>query len=137
MANFNFNKVIIGGRLTSKPELKTTPNGKMVTTFSVAVNRKGDGADFLNVTAWEKTADHISRYYDKGSSICIVGRLAVRTWEENGKKRYATDIIAEETYFVDGKNDGKNDTPANNDTPVYMPDSYKMDNVTDDEDLPF
>lgn len=137
MANFNLNKVIIGGRLTQKPELKTTPNGKMVTTFSVAVNRKGEGADFFNVTAWEKTADFISRYYDKGSSICIVGRLAVRTWEDNGKKRYATDIIAEETYFVDGKNDGKTDAPANNDKPVYMPDSYKMDNVTDDEDLPF
>ena len=67
MANFNFNKVIIGGRLCADPELKTTPSGVSVTSFSVAVNRKGkDGeqdADFINVTAWRNTAEFITRYF--------------------------------------------------------------------------
>ena len=63
MANFNFNKVILGGRLTADPELKTTPSGVSVTSFTVAVNRRFSGkngeetqADFINVTAWRQTA---------------------------------------------------------------------------------
>ena len=70
MANFNFNKVIIGGRLTADPELKTTPSGVSVTSFTVAVNRnyrsksgEEPQADFINVTAWRQTAEFISRYF--------------------------------------------------------------------------
>ena len=70
MANFNFNKVILGGRLTADPELKTTPSGISVTSFTVAVNRRFGGksgeeaqADFFNVTAWRQTAEFITRYF--------------------------------------------------------------------------
>ena len=112
MANFNFNKVILGGRLTADPELKTTPSGIPVTTFTVAVNRRFGGkngedaqADFFNVTAWRQTAEFITRYFRKASSICVVGSIQTRTWEKDGVKHYATEIVADEAYFVDAKNE--------------------------------
>lgn len=112
MANFNFNKVIIGGRLTADPELKTTPSGISVCSFVVAVNRNYKGpdgkttADFINVTAWRNTAEFISRYFRKASSICIVGYVQTRSWvTQAGEKRFATEIIADEAYFVDALKD--------------------------------
>ena len=110
MANFNFNKVIIGGRLTTDPELKTTAAGVCVTTITVAVNRKRyskdseQQADFINVTVWRQQAELVSKYFHKGSSICIVGSLQTRSWtDNNGVKRYATDVVADEVNFVDSK----------------------------------
>lgn len=111
MASFNFCKVIIGGRLTCEPELKTTPSGIAVTSFSVAVNRRSSGnqesqADFFNVTAWRQTAEFVTKYFHKASSICIVGTLQNRTWtDQQGQKRFATDIVADEVHFVDAKSE--------------------------------
>lgn len=138
MANFNFNKLIIGGRLTADPELKTTPAGIMVTSFTVAVNRKAKDnettADFFNVTAWKNTAEFITKYFHKGSSICIVGTLRNRNWtDNNGTKHYATDIIADEALFVDGKNDNTTESTSN---PSYS-DKPHFEEISDDEDLPF
>lgn len=108
-ANFNINKVILGGRLTATPELKTTQSGKSVCSFSLAVNRRvsqEQQADFINCTAWGKTAEFISKYFRKGSSLCIVGNIQVRNWQDqNGNKRYATEVIVDEALFVDGKNE--------------------------------
>lgn len=104
MANFNFNKVILGGRLTADPELKTTPSGISVTTFTVAVNRRSakESADFLNVIAWRQTAEFVTRYFRKASSICIVGSIQTRSWtDQQGQKRFATEIVADEVFFVD------------------------------------
>lgn len=109
MANFNLNKVILGGRLTSDPELKSTPNGVTVTSFSIAVNRRYSGSgeqqtDFINCVAWRQSAEFICRYFRKGSSICVVGSLQVRNWtDQNGQKRYATEVVVEEVQFVDSK----------------------------------
>lgn len=112
MSNFNFNKAILGGRLTADPELKTTPTGIPVTTFTIAVNRRFGGkngkesqADFFNVTAWRQTAEFVCKFFRKASSICVVGSLQTRTWEKDGVKRYATEIVADEAYFVDAKNE--------------------------------
>ena len=113
MANFNLNKVIICGRLTDTPVLKTTPSGIPVTTFTVAVNRRfadkqtGENtADFLNVTAWRQTAEFITRYFRKASSICIVGSIQTRSWtDQQGQKRFATEIVADEAYYVDAKSE--------------------------------
>ena len=108
MANFNFNKVILGGRLTADPELKTLPGGISVTEFTVAVNRTyrdKDGqsqADFISVRAWRATAEFITRYFSRGSNICIVGAIRTKSWtNQKGEKRYATGVEAEEAYFVD------------------------------------
>ena len=111
MANFNFNKAILGGRLTADPELKTTPSGTPVTSFTIAVTRPGkpkDGekpeTDFINCTAWNKTAEFITQYFRKGSSICVVGLQQSRTWTDpQGNKRFATDTVVREVFFVDSK----------------------------------
>ena len=153
MANFNFNKVILGGRLTSDPELKQTQTGIPVVSFTVAVNRRFAGkdapqqADFFNVTAWRATAEFVTRYFKKGSSICVVGSLQNRSWEDQqGQKRYATDIVADEVQFVDSRSEGP---AANNSQQGYTPDAYSapsfasapsapnFEEVASDDDLPF
>jgi single-strand DNA-binding protein len=140
MANFNLNKVILGGRLTADPELKQTPQGVSVTSFSVAVNRKGKEAqtDFINCVAWRQTADFICRFFKKGSSICISGSVQTRTWnDQQNNKRYATEVVAEEAFFVDAKADapagfGGNDAPAFQST-----DAPRLEEIASDDDLPF
>ena len=110
MSNFNLNKVILAGRLVDIPELKQTPGGVSVVQFTVAVNRRvqseGQQADFINCQAWRGTAEFISKYFRKGSAICIVGNIQTRSWKDkNGEKRYATEVVADEAMFVDSKND--------------------------------
>lgn len=113
MSNFNLNKVILGGRLTADVELRQTPQGTSVCQFTIAVNRKTgkdqeQQADFITCVAWRNTAEFISKYFKKGSSICISGSIQTRNWiDNNGQKRYATEVIADEAYFVDGKNDNQ------------------------------
>ena len=137
MANFSFNKVIIGGRLSQEPELKTTPGGHSVVSFSIAVNRKHvqgkeQETDFFNVTAWRGTAEFVSRYFHKGSSICIVGALQNSNWtDQDGNKHYRTDIIADEVMFVDSKSDNQ---AAPSFTNASAP---KFEDIPTDADLPF
>ena len=122
-ANFNFNKVILGGRLTADPELKATQSGVSVLSFTVAVNRKyqkeGEAqTDFINCVAWRQTAEFITKFFRKGSSISVVGSVQTRSWTDNdGNKRYATDIVVDEAYFVDSKGEGGQAT-------TYIPDAY-------------
>lgn len=147
MANFNINKSIIGGRLTADPELKQTASGISACTFTVAVNRRyaKDGqqeADFINCQAWRQTAEFICRYFKKGSSICIAGAIQTRSWtDSNNQKRYATEVVADEAYFVDGKNDTPQAEPT---TPApYNPyasnaqQEQKFEPIPTDEPLPF
>jgi single-strand DNA-binding protein len=142
MANFNLNKTILGGRLTADPELKTTPSGLSVTSFTVAVNRRGKGkdgetqADFINVTAWRQTAEFITRFFHKASSICVVGTIQTRSWtDQQGQKHYATEVVADEAYFVDSK--GEAAQPSSQ----YVPEQYTSGGFRQegdgDEDLPF
>ena len=139
MANFNFNKVIIGGRLTSDPEQKTTQSGIAVTSFSVAVNRRTkpgteQQTDFFNVTAWRQTAEFVARYFHKGSSICIVGVLQNSTWQDqNGQKHYRTDIVADEVMFVDSRSES-GQTAAQGDFGGVVP---KFEEISTDDDIPF
>lgn len=149
MANFNLNKVILGGRLTADPELKTTQSGISVVSFTIAVNRrysKDSGqqseSDFFNVTAWRQTAEFVSRYFRKGSSICIVGNIQNRNWtDQEGTKHYRTDIVADEVMFVDSRSD----SPAASDfghvaTPAFsspMGTAPKFEEIKTDDDLPF
>lgn len=146
MANLNFNKTIIGGRLTADPELKTTPGGNSVTTFSVAVNRKKDKdgnqiTDFFNVTAWRQTAEFVCQYFRKASSIMITGRLQTRTWEDNnGSKHYTTEIVADEVFFVDAKSDGQQQPQPQQQSqqyPTYSGTAQSFEDVPNDDDLPF
>ena len=149
MANFNFNKVILGGRLTADVELKTTPSGVSVCSFSLAVNRKyskeGQQAetDFIECQAWRQTAEFISRYFKKGSSLCVTGSIQTRKWtDQQGQNRYATEVVVDDAMFVDSRNEG----PARDNAPAasYSAEPYatpgaaeSFDIIKDDDDLPF
>ena len=142
MANFNLNKVILGGRLVADPELKQTPQGTSVVSFSIAVKRKGKEAvtDFINCVAWRDTAQFISMYFKKASCIAVSGSIQVRNWTDtNNVKHYATEVIVDEAYFVDSKADN---APAVASVPEPPPvlgskENPKFDEVPPDEDLPF
>jgi single-strand DNA-binding protein len=137
MSNLNLNKVILGGRLTADAELKQTPQGVAVTTFSIAINRRGKDAttDFINCQAWRQTAETICKYFKKGNSICIVGQIQVRSWQDQqGNKRYATEVVADEVYFVDSKADNQASYPTE---PAFQQQAPKFEEVTDDDTLPF
>ena len=141
MANFNFNKVILGGRLTSDPELKATQSGTNVCSFTIAVNRRGskDGqqqGDFITCVAWKERAELVTKFFRKGSSICIVGELQTRKWQDsNGNNRSATEVIVNEVCFVDSKSDNHSAGTT------YMPDAYKTPKFEEiragDDNLPF
>lgn len=149
MSCLNLNKVILAGRLTADPELKQTTSGISVVSFTIAVNRKyskeQQQPDWISVIAWRQTAEFISRYFKKGSAICIVGAIQTRSWQDQqGQKRYATEVVADEAMFVDSKSDNQ---PAANGTSVpgaigYVPEAYastapKFEEIPPDEDLPF
>ncbi len=100
------NKVIMMGRLTKDPDFRVTANGKVLATFTLAVNRKyeKDVADFLPIITFGKTAEFTEKWLKKGMQIIVVGRIQVRKWEtKEGENRYSTEIIAEEVEFADSK----------------------------------
>lgn len=145
MSCLNLNKVVLAGRLTADPELKQTTTGISVTSFTLAVNRKyakeqeQQQTDFINIVAWRQTAEFISRYFKKGSALCITGSIQVRSWQDQqGQKRYATEVVADEAMFVDSKSDNQ---PAANGS--YVPEAYaqpatpKFEELNPDDDLPF
>ena len=137
--SLNINKVILGGRLTSDAELKTTPNGIFVTSFTLAVDRRlaDKKTDFITVIAWRQTAEFITKYFRKGSALCIVGNIQTRTWTaQDGSKRYATEVIAEEAYFVENNKSGTEPVQTVVETKEAQKDAPKYVDITDDE-LPF
>ena len=131
MSNLNLNKVVLAGRLTSDVELKQTTTGVSVYSFTLAINRKFSAngqqqTDFIQCQAWRQTAEFIARYFKKGSALCISGSIQVRSWtDNNNQKRYATEVVADEAMFVDGKNDSQGA-----DVPNY-------EEMNADDDLPF
>lgn len=139
MANLNFNKVILGGRLTADIEQQATPNGVAVAKFTIAINRRGskDGAtDFIDCVAWRQTAEFIAKYFAKGSSICIVGELQKRSYKaKDGTTRYITEVNATEAYFVDSKSDAgqAEHTPTYSNTAT----APNFEDVNPDDPLPF
>lgn len=144
------NKAILMGRLTRDPELRyTTTNNVPVCSFTIAVDRRfvrqGEErqADFIPIVAWDKTAEFCSRYFTKGQRVAIVGRIQVRTWDDNeGKRHYVTEVIAEEAHFADSKTDdsrfqGRPERPApRTDFPDNTGDDFYKDDDGEDE-LPF
>ena len=104
------NKVCLIGRLTKDIELKTTQSNVKVANFTLAVNRRfvkegqEQTADFINIIAWGKTAEFCDKYFGKGQQIGVSGRIQTRTWDDDqGKKHYVTEVVAEEVDFADGK----------------------------------
>ena len=139
------NKVILMGRLTRDPEVRyTQTNNTLVASFSIAVNRRftrpGEErqADFINIVAWSKLGEFCSKYFKKGQQVGIIGRLQVRNWEdEQGQKRYVTEVVAEEAYFADSKREGTDTSSFENTFGSNVASSSPEFEVTSDDDLPF
>ena len=140
-----FNLVVLTGRLTADPELKTTPNGIPVTTFSIAVNRnyragEEQQTDFINIVAWRQRAEFITKYFKKGNMIGIEGSIQTRRYQDkNGNNRTAFEVVVNNAQFVESKRDGASSAPAANE-----PASFSNADVSDfaaiggmDDDLPF
>jgi single-stranded DNA-binding protein 3 len=105
------NKVTLMGRLTKNPETRYTPNNTVYTTFTLAVNRiygkDIQEADFINIIAWNKTAEIVSTYLTKGNLIALAGRIQTRDYDgKDGKKVYVTEVVAEEIFFTGSTNNG-------------------------------
>ena len=120
----NLNKAMVIGRVTQDLELKTTPNGNQVLSFSIASNKswkdqsgqKQEKAEFHNIVAWGKPAELIAQYVTKGQELYVDGRLETRNWEEkeSGKKMYRTEIVLENFQFgakPGGASYNNNDSP--------------------------
>lgn len=100
------NKVILTGNLTREPELRKTVSGKSRLAVGIAVKRNSKDADFFNLVAWDKTAEFIAKYFDKGSKILVTGHLQNNTYDDkNGIRHYGVDVIVESVEFAGNKND--------------------------------
>lgn len=140
------NKVMLQGRLTHEPELKYTPNGIAIVRFSLAVQRsyvkQGEErkSDFISCIAFKTQAEFISRYFDKGSLVVVVGELQSRSWEEDdGKKRTATEVIVNEVHFCESKKTEKSSDAESkylNDERNGMAEDSLFENINKG-DLPF
>lgn len=153
-----FNKVVLMGNLTRDPELRTTPNGQNVASFSLAVNRSWKNAageqqeavDYIDCNIWGKPAEIITQYMKKGSGILVSGRLQQRSWEQEGQKRSKVEVVVEDFNFVGGGNDGggnggSGSGASSSSTSSSSSSSKKSDPVVDDigdepinlDDIPF
>lgn len=139
------NKVILVGRLTKDPEIKSTAAGISVLNFTVAVTRKykdqnGERqSDFINCVAFRNTADFISKYFRKGNMISIDGAIQTRTYDDNeGKRHYVTEVIANDAGFIESKREmegGAAQRTEEAETLPELPTEFGADAV--DDDLPF
>lgn len=150
------NKVFLIGRLTKNPELRYTSSNIACSTFTLAVNRdftnqNGEReADFINIQVWKKLAENVKNYLIKGSQCAIEGRIQTRSYDDqNGQKRYVTEVVAENVQFLDSKKDGQanevqNESPSSQqslqiDPYADMGRQVSMDDYPniDEDSLPF
>ena len=130
------NEVTLTGRLCRDTELRTLNSGSVVTSFTLAVDRrrKADGADFIMCTAWGKTAELITKYVHKGDRIGIAGHIATSTYDnKEGIRQFKTEVIAEEVEFL-GKSQGTQQA-AKAPEPAGVPEGFTE--ISDDDELPF
>lgn len=146
----SFNKVILIGNLVADPELKQTQSGIAVTSFTIAVSRKFNRdssqqqTDFINIVCWRTTAEFVTKYFSKGKSILVCGSLQTRSWtDQQGQKRYITEVVADEVSFVERKSDSSSsgvNSPVINAEPAPYSNASKdtdFEEMATDADLPF
>jgi len=146
------NQVVIMGRMTRDPELRQTPSGVPVASFTLAVDRgytPKDGGDrqtdFIDVVAWRNTGEFVAKYFAKGQMAAVTGRLQIRDWtDKDGNKRRSAEVVADSVFFTESKKsreasfgqiEAKEDYGAGFTTPVERSDFAELD--MDDEELPF
>ena len=140
------NRILLMGRLTRDPELRHTQTGTAVASFTLAVDRdfkdrnSGERAtDFIDIVAWRQTGEFVSRYFTKGRMAVVEGRLQMRDWtDKDGNKRRSAEVVADNVYFGDAKNEGKR-SEGNANEREFPPDPGQgyADLSDDDGELPF
>lgn len=150
------NQVTLMGNLTRDPELRQTPNGQSVCSFSLALNRSYKGSngewqeatDYVDIVAWANLGERVAQYLTKGRRCLVIGRLQSSSWEQEGKKRSKVEVIANDVTFLDsrgadssGNESGPSDSPAS-EKPASKPTKDEVVEDVDDEpinldDIPF
>lgn len=142
------NRVVLVGRTTKDPELRYTNSNIAVTTFTVACNRSfkndagGYDADFINCLIWRKQAENVAKYVSKGALIGVEGRIQTRTYEDNGVRKYITEIVCDSVQFLESRNSNnsnKNSSYTNKKETNDFKSTQSNDKIEieDDDDLPF
>ena len=125
----SFNQVILMGNLTRDPELRSTPNGQSVCSFSLALNRSYKGADgnwtevtdYVDVVAWGPLGERVSQYLQKGRPCLVNGRLQSRSWEQEGQKRSKVEVVASDVTFLGGAQGASAGGEEGGEKPAYQP----------------
>ncbi len=150
------NQVILLGNLTRDPELRQTPSGQSVCSFSLALNRSykdqagewQEATDYIDVVAWGPLGERVSQYLSKGRRALVQGRLQSRSWEQDGNKRSKVEVLANDVTFLDGRDgggEGGDAAPAPRASSSSSSSSKKKDEVIEDigdepinlDDIPF
>lgn len=136
-----FNKVILIGNLTDDPELKVTPSGVSVCSFSIGVNRKmakNGECDFISIVAWRQQAEFVSRYFKKGQAILVCGQIQTRSYtDKQNNKRTVVEVVADEVSFVGNKESSAEDKNKPYVPSAYTQNSQNFEEISSDSDLPF
>lgn len=148
----NLNKAMIIGNIVRDPEMKSTPNGQNVTSFSIATNlvwtdqsgQKQEKVEFHNIVAWRRLAEIAGQYLKKGSKVYVEGRLQTRSWDDpSGVKKYRTEIIAENMIMLDSKGGGEWSGSQSAPKPSQANNNFSSPSQSNDdeeisvEDIPF
>lgn len=140
------NRTVLVGRLTRDPDLRYTPNGTAVANFTIAVNRpfkndQGENeADFINGVVWRKPAENLANYMKKGSQIGVDGRLQSRTYEQDGRTVYVTEVVAESVQFLESKGSNNQNQQSNQQQSQSQSNPFQNNGEPidiSDKDLPF
>jgi single-strand DNA-binding protein len=157
----SFNQVVLMGNLTRDPELRQTPNGQQVCSFSLALNRSYKGADgnwqeatdYIDVVAWGPLGERVAQYLSKGRPCLVNGRLQSRSWEQDGQKRSKVEVVAQDVTFLGGNDSNgggqggysggssSNGSPSGKPTPSKKQDDVVIEDISDEpinlDDIPF
>lgn len=133
----SFNQVTLMGNLTRDPELRTTPSGASVCSFSLALNRSyknsegnwQEATDYIDITAWGPLGERVAQYLTKGRPALVSGRLQSRSWEQDGQKRSKVEVVANDVTFLGGPGGGGQ---VNSDEPVSAPAPKKTSKKEED-----
>lgn len=140
------NKVMVIGRLGKNPEIRYTNEGKAVCSFSVATTeywrdkqgQRQEKTEWVNVVAWERLADQAQSYLSKGSILYVEGKLSTKSWEQEGQKKYKTEVIASQFRFLDSRQSEPQNNQVKEDQPAWESgENRNQDTPYIDDDTPF
>lgn len=136
----SFNQAILMGNLTRDPELRSTPSGQSVCSFSLALNRQWKSADgqtqeavdYIDVVAWSGLGERVAKYCQKGKPVLVTGRLQSRSWEQDGQKRSKVEVLAQDVTFLGSPGEGSGSGRMTDNEPSDAPSGDKGSNLVEE-----